>query len=166
MFYTVSSRLTNTSTRLYEVSGLDVRFSDGPSQPSCLPNMPRPFSESVLSESHDVNDMQLQVAWAEPNGPRAPLRPNSDDPHGWEPTESPVDQLSFPTSVAGQTGDIHRMDSVACRPTVKCRKTMCVLGVRHMRWNMDTKLGRRQPRARFAGRLSLAQRHSVRFQQL
>ena len=44
-------------------------------------------------------------------------------PHGWEPTESPVDQLSFPTSVAGQTGEIHRMDPVVCRPTVKCRKT-------------------------------------------
>ena len=56
--------------------------------PSCLPNTQRPFSESagsvsacepvVFSESHDVNDVQLQVALADPNGPRAPLRPKPD----------------------------------------------------------------------------------------
>ena len=84
---TVSSRVTNTSTRLYEASRLDpgppdspdVRFTDDPSQPPCLPNMPRPFS---------------------------------------------------------------------------------------LRWNMNTKLGRRQPRGGFRGTTSALQRHSVRFQQL
>ena len=44
---------------------------------------------------------------------------------GWEPTESPVDQLSFPTGVVGQTGEIHRMDPVAFRPIILCRKTGC-----------------------------------------
>ena len=87
--------MTSTS-RLYEVSGsgldlgppdsLDVRFTDDPSLPSCLPNMLRPFSESVVvfSESHDVNDMQLQVALVDPNGPRAPLRSIFDDAEGWD----------------------------------------------------------------------------------
>ena len=31
----------------------------------------------------------------------------------------------FPAGVIGQTGEIHRMDPVACRPIVKCRKTGC-----------------------------------------
>ena len=70
-----------------------------------------------------MNDMQLQVALADPNGARAPLRSNFDDRDGWEPTECPADQLSFPTSVVGQTGVLHRMDPVACRPITKCRKT-------------------------------------------
>ena len=58
---------------------LDIKFTDDPSQPSCLQNIPRPFSESVgslsasksvvFSELHDVNDMQLQVAGAGPDGP-------------------------------------------------------------------------------------------------
>ena len=75
--------MTGTSTRLYEVSGLDTclpdsldfRFTDDPSQPSCLQNRPRQSSESVgpfyvsvpvvFSESHDGNDMQLQIAVAD-----------------------------------------------------------------------------------------------------
>ena len=69
--------------------------------------------------------MQLQVALADPNGPRAPLRCKFEDPDGHQPTESPVDQLSFPTSVVGQTGEIHRMDPIACGPIIKCRKTGC-----------------------------------------
>ena len=90
--------MTSTSTRWYEASVLDlgppdspnVRFTDDLSLPYCLPDMPRPFWESggsfpasepvVFSESHDVNDMQSQVAFDDPNGPRAPLRSNFDDP--------------------------------------------------------------------------------------
>ena len=51
-----------------------------------------------------------KFAFDHPNGPRAPLQSNFDDPDGWEPTESPGDQLSFRTSVVGQTGEVHRMD--------------------------------------------------------
>ena len=57
---------------LLHPDNLDVRFTDDASLPSCLPNMPKQFSESVgsvcasehvvISESHDVKDMQLQVA--------------------------------------------------------------------------------------------------------
>ena len=50
--------------------------------------------------------MRSQVAFDDPNGPRAPLRSNFDNPDGWEPTESPGDQLFFPTSVVGQTGEV------------------------------------------------------------
>ena len=76
VFSTASSHVTSTSTRLDEVSGLDlvsqtvcldVRSTDDPSQISCLPNMPRPFSQSggsssaselvAFSESHDVHDI-------------------------------------------------------------------------------------------------------------
>ena len=143
VFSAVSSRLTSTSTRRYEVSGWDhgnpvspdVRFTDEPSRPSCLPNMPGQIWESggsfsasepvVFSESHDVNDMRSQVAFDDPNGPRAPLRSNFDDPDGWEPTESPDDQLSFHTRVVGQTGEVHRRDPVAYRPIFKCRTKGC-----------------------------------------
>ena len=70
-----------------------------------------------------MNDMRSQVAFHDPNGPRAPLRSNFDDPNGWEPPESPSDRISFPTSVVGQTGEVLCMDPVACRPIIKCRKT-------------------------------------------
>ena len=119
--------------------------------------MPRPLSESigsncaservVISESHDVNDMQLQVALTDPNGLGAPLRSNFDDPGGWEPTETPVDHLSFPIGVSGQTGEIHRMDPVACRPSIKCRKTGAL---------DRTKLGKKIATCRIAGRISRA----------
>ena len=69
---------------------LDDRVTDDVSQPSCLPSVPRHVSESVgslhashrvvFSETHDVIDMHLQVAPADSNGPRAPLRSNFDDP--------------------------------------------------------------------------------------
>ena len=65
-----------------------------------------------------MNDMRSQVASDDPNGPRATLGFNFGDPDGWEPTESPGDQLSFSTSVVGQTGEVHRMDRVA-RPIIK-----------------------------------------------
>ena len=143
-FSTVASRVTSTSTRGYAVSGLDpgtpvsldARFTEDPSLPSCLPNMLRQLVKSggsfstsepvVFSELHDVNDMRSIVASDDRNGPRAPLRSNFDDPDEWEPTETPSDQLSFPTSVlVGQTGEAHRMDPVACRPIIKCRKSGC-----------------------------------------
>ena len=107
---------------------LDVRFTDDPSLPSCLPNMPRQLSKSggsllVANQLHDVNDMRSQVASYDPNGPRAPLLSNFD-PDAWEPTESPGDQLSLQV-VVGQTGKVHRMDPVACRPVIKCRMSGC-----------------------------------------
>ena len=126
--------MTSTSTRRYEVSGLDsgtpvsldVRLTDDPSMPSCLPNMARQLSEAggslaaselvVFSESHDVNDIRSPVASDDPNGPRAALRSNFDDPDGWR------DQLSFSTSVVGQTGEVQRLDPVACRPIIKCAR--------------------------------------------
>ena len=81
----------------------------------------------TFSESHDVHDMRPQVDSDDPNGPRAPLRSNFDDPDGWEPTESPGHHFSFPTSVVGQTGEVHRMDPVACRPIIKCCETGCAV---------------------------------------
>ena len=130
-----------------------------PFRSSAQPNMPRQTSESagpfhvrgpgVFSESHDVNDMQLRVVLADPNGPRAPLRFNLDDPDGWEPTDSPViispfllvnfiawTLLLVAQSSAERRGALNR--------------------VRHLWWNTGTKLGRSQPRAGFAGRLSHA----------
>ena len=95
--------------------------------------MPRQLSKSggsfsasepvVFSELHDVNDMSI-VASYDPNGPRAPLLFNFDDPDGWEPTESPGDQPSLQV-VVGQTGKVHRMDPASCRPVIKCRKSGC-----------------------------------------
>ena len=70
--------------------------------------------------------MRPQVDSDDPNGPRAPLRSNFDDPDGWEPAEPPSDHFSFPTSVDGLTGEVHHMAA--------------------------TTLGSSQPRAGFAGR--------------
>ena len=130
-FFTVP--VTSTSTRRCEVSVLDpgtpvslcVRSTIGSSLHSCMPNMPRQFSEyggsfsaseiAAFSEWHDVHDMRPQVDSDDPNGPRASLRSNFDDPDGREPTECPGDHFSFPTSVDGQTGEV-----VACRPTIQC----------------------------------------------
>ena len=39
--------------------------------------------------------MQLQVAPADPDGPRAPLRSKFYDPDGWDSTGSPADSISF-----------------------------------------------------------------------
>ena len=126
--------MTSTSTRRYEVSGLDpgtpvsldVRYTDDPSMPCCLPNMPRQLSKSggsfsasepvVFSELHDVSDMRSQVASDDRNGPRAPLRSNFDDPDEWEPTESPGDQLCL-QFVVGQTGKVQSGCAGACTPS-------------------------------------------------
>ena len=51
-----------------------------------------------------MNDMQLQVAPTDPNGPRAPLRSNYDDPDGWESTGTSVDHLSFSAGESGHLG--------------------------------------------------------------
>ena len=68
--------------------------------------MPRLFSESVgsfyasdpvvFSGMRGVKDMQLQVAPADPNGPRAPLRSTFDDPGGCDSIGTPTDSFSFP----------------------------------------------------------------------
>ena len=63
----------------------------------CLPSGPRHLSESVGSVlckrpccvfRDDVNDMQLQAALADPNGPKGPLRSNVDDPDGRDSSRS------------------------------------------------------------------------------
>ena len=101
--------------------------------------------------------MQLQVAMADPNEPRAPLRFNFDCPSGWEPIEYRVDHLPFFLQVfsarlvkyVAWTLLLVAQSSSADRRGAQER-------VRHLWWNRNTMLGWRQPRAGFAGRISHA----------
>ena len=87
-----------------------------------LLHLSRPFSESVGS-LYARESVVLSESQTDPELRCGPILTTWMD--GWEPTESPVDQPPFPTSVVGQTGEIHRMDRVACRPIIKCRETGC-----------------------------------------
>ena len=53
------------------------------------------------------------------------MRSNFDDTDVRESTESPDDHLSLSAGESGHTGELHRMDPVACRPIIKCEKTEC-----------------------------------------
>ena len=131
--------------------------------------MPRQFSESggsfsagervAFSESHDVHDMRPQVDYDDPNRPRDPLRSNFDDPDGWEPTEPPGDHFSFPTSVDGQTGEVHHMALLLVAQSSSVVRLGALDRVSLLWWIMGTTLGSRQPRAGFVGRLTRDQAH-------
>ena len=105
-FSTFSFRATRFSTRLSEYSGLAEaqfarhpclrdslvdRVTDHSSMPSCLPSVPRHFSES--GGSFCASDPTVFSAGS--NGPRAPLRSNFDDPDGWDSTGGPADPVRF-----------------------------------------------------------------------
>ena len=158
-FSTVSSRLTSTPQSVW-TSDLETTLHCPPVCRTCrdkFRNLVVHFLQANLlcSVSHTMcMTCGRKFAFDHPNGPRAPLQSNFDDPDGWEPTESPGDQLSFRTSVVAQTGEAHRMDPVACCPIIMCRKTGVPIRAHHLRWYMDTKLGRRQSRAKFARQLS------------
>ena len=106
----------------------------------------------AFSESHDLHGMRPQVDSDDPNGPRAPLLSNFDDLDGWEPTESPGDHFSFPTSVGGQTGEVHHMAPVLVPQSSSV--------VRLVHWILSARCGgiwvplspQIQPRAGFVGR--------------
>ena len=62
-------------------------------------------------------ETQTKVDSDDPNGPRAPLRSNLDDPEEWE--------RSCSDGESGCWDEAHRMDPVTCRPIIKCGTTGC-----------------------------------------
>ena len=62
-------------------------------------------------------ETQTKVDSDDPNGPRAPLRSNVDDPEEWELPCSDSESVCW--------DEAYRMELVACRPTIKCGTTGC-----------------------------------------
>ena len=77
-------------------------------------------SQHVLTKLHvgGMEGKRRQIAsFADPGGPRAPLRSNFDDPEGWDTSGSEEE--------CAQRDVVHRMAPVAGRPIIKCGISGC-----------------------------------------
>ena len=77
-------------------------------------------SQHVLSILHvcGMEGKRRKIAsFADPGGPRAPLRTNFDDPEGWDTSSSEEECV--------QRDEVHRMALVAGRPIIKCGNSGC-----------------------------------------
>ena len=77
-------------------------------------------SQHVLTKLHGcgMEGKRREIAsFADPGGPRAPLRSNFDDPEGWDTSGSEEE--------CAQRDVVHRMALVAGRPVIKCGTSGC-----------------------------------------
>ena len=91
-------------------------------------------------------ETQTKVDSDDPNGPRAPLRSNLDDPEEWE--------LPCSDGERGCWDEAHRMELVSRRPIIKCGTTGCTGSCPTSVVELGIHLGRSQLRSGLVGKHS------------